>query len=115
MPLSGKPKLPCVCTLDPQRMVGIRAVLSELATCMQDGWGHLPHDLLVAMVQHLEPRDAKAMHRVCASWHLAVRCGLQSMKPSPKHTAFPDIRDCFPRVRLPAKAHSPHLDCAEQG
>ncbi len=72
---------------------------------MQDGWEHLPHDMLVAVVKHLEPRDAKSMHRVCLSWHLAVRCGLQSMHPAPKLTPFPDIRDYFPRVRGCADAH----------
>ncbi len=66
---------------------------------LQDGWEHLPHDLLVAIVKHLGPRDAKSMHRACLSWHLAVRCGLQSMHPAPKITPFPDIRDYFPRVR----------------
>jgi len=76
---------------------------------MQDGWEHLPHDLLVAVVKHLGPEDARSMHRVCQSWHLAVRCGLQGMKPSPKLTPFPDIRDYFPRVRIrPAEDTSEH-------
>ena len=69
---------------------------------LQDNWEHLPHDLLVGVVKHLEPQDAKAMHRVCRSWHLAVRCGLQSMKPTPKLTPFYDVRDYFPRVSLSA-------------
>ena len=67
---------------------------------LQDNWEHLPHDLLVAVVKHLQPQDAKAMHRACRSWHLAVRCGLQSMKPTPKLTPFYDVRDYFPRVSL---------------
>ena len=75
-------------------------LLTGRISCMQDGWEHLPHDLLVAVVKHLEPEDARSMHRVCRSWHLAVRCGLQGMKPSAKLTPFPDIRDYFPRVRI---------------
>ena len=70
---------------------------------LQDNWEHLPHDLLVAVVKHLQPQDAKGMHRVCRSWHLAVRCGLQSMKPTPKLTPFYDVRDYFPRVSLCAR------------
>ena len=70
---------------------------------LQGNWEHLRHDLLVAVVKHLEPLDAKAMHRVCLSWHLAVRCGLQSMKPTPKLTPFYDVRDYFPRVSLCAR------------
>lgn len=29
---------------------------------MQDGWEHLPHDLLVAVVKHLEPENAEGIH-----------------------------------------------------
>lgn len=81
---------------------------------LQDGWEHLPHDLLVAVVKHLEPRNAKSMHRVCLSWHLAVRCGLQHMHPAPKLTPFPDIRDYFPRVRSCARVRSTAISAAMQ-
>ena len=91
---------------------------------LQDNWEHLPHDLLVAVVKHLQPQDAKGMHRVCRSWHLAVRCGLQSMKPTPKLTPFYDVRDYFPRVSLCTRdthkdlstllpnVQKPHASCA---
>lgn len=68
---------------------------------LQVGWGHMPHDILVAIVRLAGPADARACHRVCRAWHHAVRCGTDALTPSAKHCAFPRIRQCFPRVPAP--------------
>jgi hypothetical protein len=41
-----------------------------------------------------------AKNRVCRSWQMAVRCGLDSMVPNPKHCCFESLRSFFPRVRV---------------
>ena len=78
--------------------------LSQPLLLLQADWGHMPHDILVAIVRLAGPADAKACHRVCRSWHYAVRCGTEALTPSAKHCAFPKIRECFPRVPDPAPA-----------
>ena len=64
----------------------------------QDGWDHMPHDILVAVVRCAGPKEARAMHMVCKSWHTAVRCGLTELTPRAKRCCFERIRCFFPRV-----------------
>ncbi len=68
---------------------------------MQDGWEHMPHDILVAVVKAAGPGEARAMHLTCKAWHTAVRCGLTQLTPRPKQCCFEGVRCFFPRVRPP--------------
>ncbi|BDA50828.1 probable Internalin A [Coccomyxa sp. Obi] len=71
---------------------------SKPSADITDGWDHMPHDILVAIVRCAGPKEARAMHMVCKSWHMAVRSGLTELTPRAKRCCFESIRCFFPRV-----------------
>ena len=71
--------------------------VTTFSAYLQAEWGHLPSDVLAAIVLHQDLHTHKTMHLVCQQWTTAVRCNMHTMQPAQLHTE--QLRMYFPSVR----------------